>query len=131
MTRELLKSYNSIRAEIVSIRIRLKELRADAVSLGVNIDGMPRARAKGRPTEDVALRLIDTEKHYTERLNQLLSMEKEITYWLESVDDALVVSYVRLKYFQGLSDEDIESALYCSRSTLWRRLDKKLQQMKQ
>ena len=127
MTRKTLKDYRAIRAEVVSIKLRLKEIREEVSACGIKIDGLPNSSKINKPTEDVAVRLVEAEKKYSARLRFLLAKEKEINEWLNSIDDLLVVSYVRLKYFQCLDETEIETVLYCSRSTLWRRLEKHLE----
>lgn len=111
--------YRGIKAEISLIESRYNDLLSLSA---VPQSGIPSSGKIGKPTEDAAIKLEELIKRYKGRLDELLTIEKEILDFIDEIEDAELAAYVRAKYIEGKNEKELYEMFRYERTTLPKRL---------
>ena len=118
MTKEQLKSYGEIKAEIKQIKEALEELEARIYSPGVGrYDGMPHGGGTGDPMTDGAAKHIELEAKYRAKIAELEAAQLEIETVIEGLTGTERL-LMRARYIEGLKWEAVCVKIgYCWQDT--------------
>ena len=106
--------------------IKIKSLHHEIISLrsgtikGQSFDGMPKSPTNDNRTEDMNIRVVDRTKELYEEIDKIYKEQKEIIEWIESLEDPIENMVMRLLYIDGLSWNEVQIQLRCSRTTIKR-----------
>lgn len=124
MTRELLESYKSMKAEIVELKSRLEHLKDDE-SL-IDADTVLDYRSgHGIPKSIVGYdsgRYWRKHRKYDEKIKVLQEKCDMVEEWVEEIKESETRRIFRMAYLDGMSYTEIGRVLHVDRSSIGKRI---------
>ena len=113
MTKERLRHYKDLKNEIIKMRARIDEIESSVTSLrSPSFEGLPSAPNKNKsPVESAVASLIDLKSEYLYRLNDMVKEQKTIEEAIASLPGSTERQLMLMRYIDGLTWEDICTAL--------------------
>lgn len=107
MTKEDLRSYQTIKRERDQLRYQLEEIETALYYARAQcLDGMPGASMGGNPQEDLAIRHLELQEWYKTKLDELADRQMAIETAIESLDPTARM-LLRYRYIDGLKWEEV------------------------
>ena len=105
--REYLESYKQIQTRINVLRAEIERLRAEAESVSINLDGMPRGTATEDKMSRIVAEMTDLESTFTEELSGLYMKRMRIITQLGRLKNYKHQRLLQLRYIDCKSWEHI------------------------
>lgn len=115
--------------------IKIKSLHNEIISLrsgtvkGQSFDSMPKAKDNKNKSEELNIRVIDRTNELYQEISKIYEEQKETIEWIENLNDPIENLVMRLLYIDGLSWNEVQRELRCSRSTIKRARESALKKM--
>lgn len=119
--KEFLNQYRDCSRKLKSLEREINNLEesVDTIRSASDNDGMPHGNNIGRPTEDKAIKLVDTIAMYKDLYADAMLKRAEIFDVIMQVDD-IKHEVLYLRYVEGLHWEEICMRVYCSWNSVHR-----------
>lgn len=129
MTKELLESYRSKKAEIAELNNAL--LRLGTGETMIDNDTVLDLRS-GYPVPQSVVgvdwdKVFRTESRYKNRLSVLQEECQEVEDFVENIPDSLIRRIFRMYYIDGLPQREVARNVHMDKSSISRKIDKFLQ----
>lgn len=116
--KEYLEQYKHIKKRIEVLQDTIEQLRTEAESVSINLDGMPHGQGKGDRLERLAIQLADMESKLQEEMSGLWSKRMEIINLLGKMHNhkhqvLLHKRYIECKSWEVIAYEMGISWRYC------------------
>ena len=105
--KEYLESYRLIQTRINVLRAEIERLRAEAESVSINLDGMPRGTATEDKMSRIVAEMTDLESTFTEELSGLYMKRMRIITQLGRLKNYKHQRLLQLRYIDCKSWEHI------------------------
>lgn len=117
-----LESYQWKKKAIERLERKIDEIEETVGVNGVQYSDMPKAHTNSihRPTEEIALKLIDLKNQYEVKYDEALKKMQEVEALIISVDDPLLMSFLELRYIDGMTMEETAEELDMSDRHIYR-----------
>lgn len=115
--------------------IKIKSLHNEIISLrsgtvkGQSFDSVPKAKDNKNKSEELNIRVIDRTNELYQEISKIYEEQKETIEWIENLNDPIENLVMRLLYIDGLSWNEVQRELRCSRSTIKRARESALKKM--
>ena len=117
--KEYLMQIRSITIRVKRIQNDLEQLRADAASVGVNLDGMPRATGNTDRLAILAIKMAEYNTELQEELNKLLDERVKAIKMIKTLQpkqqSVLIEYYIHVKKWEQIAEEMDISVRHCHR----------------
>ncbi len=113
---------HDIRAHLDELE-NLNELSTASGAIRYDNDRVTGSAPSSAKWENVVVRLVDLENEIRKEVCELLDKHREIRDIIAQVEDADARAVLRMKYLALKSNNEIAAEMYCSKSTVLRRLD--------
>ena len=106
--------------------IKIKSLHREISSLrsgvlrGQSFDSMPKSKSNENQSEEFNIRVIDRSDELFKKIECIYKEQEELIEWIEKLEDPFENMVMRLLYIDGLSWNEVQIQLRCSRSTIKR-----------
>lgn len=107
IAKEYLLQYKCIDDRVKMLQAEVERLRADAESISINLDGMPRASSMNDKTARIAVLLAECETALTDELSKLWTMRIRIIGMLGELKETKYQRILHLRYIEGKTWETI------------------------
>lgn len=107
IAKEYLMQYQSIEERVRILQAEVERVRAEAESISVNLDGMPRGSMKNDKTARLAIRLAECETALVEELSKKWAKRMEIISRLGELRKPKYETILYSKYIEGKKWETI------------------------
>ncbi|MCM1213304.1 MAG: hypothetical protein NC331_11375 [Lachnospiraceae bacterium] len=124
MTREQLESYRSMKEEIAEFQYKLQHL-ADGDALVGNDVIMDYRSGYPVPQPVVGYdyeKYIRMKEHYQEKILKMQEETKDVEEFVEKIPDSLTRRIFRMKYIDGLSQQEIAARIHMDRSSISKKI---------
>lgn len=105
--KEYLQQYRTIEERVRILQAEVEKLRADAESMSINLDGMPRGSATNDKTARLAVMLAECESKLQSELSRLWSMRLEIVATISELREPKYQTILHSRYIEGKTWETI------------------------
>jgi len=122
MTYKELNSLFYIRKRIKQLRRRIIELTNEDGLKGANYDGMPHGSGVSSPVENIALKKAELIEQYNATLETEIRKEKEISAYIEAVEDSEIKLIMELRFLRFMTYEQIAAEIHLERTTVSKKL---------
>lgn len=115
--------------------IKIKSLHNEIISLrsgtvkGQSFDSMPKAKDNKNKSEELNIRVIDRTNELYQEISKIYEEQKETIEWIENLNDPIENLVMRFLYIDGLSWNEVQRELRCSRSTIKRARESAIKKM--
>lgn len=117
--KEYLTQIRSIAIRVRRIQNELEQLRADAASVSINLDGMPRVSGSTDRLAILAIKMAEYNTKLQEELNALLDEKVRAINMIKTLDPkqqtVLIEYYVHVKTWERIAEEMNISVRHCHR----------------
>ena len=117
--KEYLTQIRSIAIRVRRIQNELEQLRADAASVSINLDGMPRVSGSTDRLAILAIKMAEYNTKLQEELNTLLDEKVRAINMIKTLDPkqqtVLIEYYVHVKTWERIAEEMNISVRHCHR----------------
>ena len=117
--KEYLTQIRSIALRVKRIQNELEQLRADAASVSINLDGMPRATGNGDRLARLAIKMAEYNTELQEELNTLLDEKARAIKMIKTLppkqQTVLIEYYIHVKKWERIAEEMSISVRHCQR----------------
>lgn len=117
--REYLTQIRTIALRVRRIQNELERLRADAASVSINLDGMPRVSGNGDRLARLAIKMAEYNTELQEELNTLLDEKVRAINMIKTLDPkqqtVLIEYYIHVKTWERIAEEMNLSVRHCHR----------------
>lgn len=113
---------HEIRAQLAELQ-RLDDLKLGAGAIRYDNDRVTGSAPRSAKFEDTVVRLVDLQNDIRNEVAGLLDQHQEIRDVVAKVPDPEARAVLRMKYLALKSINEIAVELYCSKSTVFRRLE--------
>lgn len=117
--KQRLEALSFIDTKVRSKRRELIRLRSGVLK-GQTFDNMPKSKNNKNQSEDLNIFVIDRSEQLYKEIEGLYRERDELVQLIESLDDPLENIVMRLLFIDGLSWDEVQIELRCSRSTIKR-----------
>ncbi|MBE6817880.1 MAG: hypothetical protein E7517_01800 [Ruminococcaceae bacterium] len=125
VTKEDLKEYRTMKRELEQIKKRLYKMNSHVFD---DIDReMLSASVRKSSSRNALRKLVALKKEYSDRFEALLSKEKDIQAFIDSIEDRELATYIMMKYINDTevkSEEELGELFHYDRTTLPKRLNR-------
>lgn len=116
--KEYLESYKLIQTRINVLRAEIERLRAEAESVGINLDGMPKGQGSNDKLAQLAVQIADCESVLLEELSGLFTRKIRIISQLGKLKEhkhqlLLQKRYLECKSWETVAYEMDITSRYC------------------
>lgn len=128
MTKEMLESYVSKKAEIQELWYKLKHIREDDSIVGNDII-LDYTKGYPRPQAVIGLdwkKVYRMEGKYKRRLEELEKECLEIEEYIEAIADSMTRRIFRMRYIDGMSQSKVAKKVHASQSYVSKKISKNL-----
>lgn len=105
--KEYLQQYRSIDERVHILQAEVEKLRADAESMSINLDGMPRGSGTNDKTARLAVLLAECETALQNELSKLWSLRLEIVATIGELREPKYQAILYARYIEGKTWEVI------------------------
>lgn len=105
--KEYLRQFRQFGFRIKTIREEIMAIEEERDALSINIDGLPHSSGISDRTGNLAATLADMQENLTELNTEYWNQRQTIVKQINSLDDAICVRILMLRYVGGYSWEDI------------------------
>lgn len=109
--KEYLNQYRAIDERVHILQAEAEKLRADAESMSINLDGLPRGSGINDKTARLAVRMAECETVLQNELSNLWSKRMEIVNTISKLEVHKYQTILYARYIQGRTWEDISEEL--------------------
>ncbi len=117
--KQRLKALPFANIKIKSLHREISSLRS-GVLRGQSFDNMPKSKSNENQSEEFNIRVIDRSDELFKKIECIYKDQEELIEWIEKLEDPLENMVMRLLYIDGLSWNEVQIQLRCSRSTIKR-----------
>lgn len=115
--------------------IRIKSLHHEIISLrygtvkGQSFDGMPKSPSNDNRTEELNIHVIDKIDEIYKKIEREYQEQDDLIKAIENLSDPIENLVMRLLCIEGLSWNEVQRELRCSRSTIKRARESAIKKM--
>lgn len=102
----------SLHCEIINLR--------SGIMKGQNFDSMPKSQSNDNRTEEMNIKAIDRIAELYQEIEREYNEQEELVRAIEELEEPIENIVMRLLYIDGLSWNEVQIQLRCSRSTIKR-----------
>lgn len=117
--KQRLKKLPYANIKIKSLHRQINSLRS-GVLRGQSFDNMPKSKSNNNQTEEFNIKVIDRSDELFKEIEKIYKEQDELIRAIESIEDPFENIVMRLLYIDGLSWNEVQIQLRCSRSTIKR-----------
>lgn len=117
--KQRLKALPFANIKIKSLHREISSLRS-GVLRGQSFDSMPKSKSNENQSEEFNIRVIDRSDELFKKIECIYKGQEELIEWIEKLEDPFENMVMRLLYIDGLSWNEVQIQLRCSRSTIKR-----------
>ena len=117
--KQRLKALPFANIKIKSLHREISSLRS-GVLRGQSFDSMPKSKSNENQSEEFNIRVIDRSDELFKKIECIYKDQEELIEWIEKLEDPFENMVMRLLYIDGLSWNEVQIQLRCSRSTIKR-----------
>lgn len=117
--KQRLKALPFANIKIKSLHREISSLRS-GVLRGQSFDSMPKSKSNENQSEEFNIRVIDRSDELFKKIECIYKEQEELIEWIEKLEDPFENMVMRLLYIDGLSWNEVQIQLRCSRSTIKR-----------
>ena len=114
-----LKKLKFKNAKIQSLHCEIINLRS-GIMKGQNFDSMPKSQSNDNRTEEMNIKAIDRIAELYQEIEREYNEQEELVRAIEELEEPIENIVMRLLYIDGLSWNEVQIQLRCSRSTIKR-----------
>ena len=114
-----LKKLKFKNVKIQSLHCEIINLRS-GIMKGQNFDSMPKYQSNDNRTEEMNIKAIDRIAELYQEIEREYNEQKELVRAIEELEEPIENIVMRLLYIDGLSWNEVQIQLRCSRSTIKR-----------
>ena len=107
-----LRGYARITERIARLDKEIKDAEEDIELSAVNYDGMPKPSDTGKPTESLAVKLVDLKRQLEAVRTEKWRERKKIEDTIASVDDLMISKLLSMRYIDLMLWDDIADTLH-------------------
>ena len=117
--KQRLKALPYANIKIKSLHRQISGLKS-GVLRGQTFDSMPKSKSNKNQSEEFNIRVIDKSDELFKEIEKIYKEQDELIRAIESIEDPFENIVMRLLYIDGLSWNEVQIQLRCSRSTIKR-----------
>ena len=117
--KQRLKALPYANIKIKSLHRQISSLKS-GVLRGQSFDSMPKSKSNKNQSEEFNVRVIDKSDELFKKIEKIYKEQDELIEWIEDLEDPFENMVMRLLYIDGLSWNEVQIQLRCSRSTIKR-----------
>lgn len=117
--KQRLKALPYANIKIKSLYRQISSLKS-GVLRGQTFDSMPKSKSNKNQSEEFNIRVIDKSDELFKEIEKIYKEQDELIRAIESIEDPFENIVMRLLYIDGLSWNEVQIQLRCSRSTIKR-----------
>lgn len=114
-----LKKLKFKNVKIQSLHCEIINLRS-GIMKGQNFDSMPKSQSNDNRTEEMNIKAIDRIAELYQEIEREYNEQEELVRAIEELEEPIENIVMRLLYIDGLSWNEVQIQLRCSRSTIKR-----------
>lgn len=114
-----LKKLKFKNVKIQSLHCEIINLRS-GIMKGQNFDSMPKSQSNDNRTEEMNIKAIDRIAELYQEIEREYNEQEELVRAIEELEEPFENIVMRLLYIDGLSWNEVQIQLRCSRSTIKR-----------
>ena len=114
-----LKKLKFKNVKIQSLHCEIINLRS-GIMKGQNFDSMPKSQSNDNRTEEMNIKAIDRIAELYQEIEREYNEQEELVRAIEELEEPIENIVMRLLYINGLSWNEVQIQLRCSRSTIKR-----------
>lgn len=114
-----LKKLKFKNVKIQSLHCEIINLRS-GIMKGQNFDSMPKSQSNDNRTEEMNIKAIDRIAELYQEIEREYNEQEELVREIEELEEPIENIVMRLLYIDGLSWNEVQIQLRCSRSTIKR-----------
>ena len=114
-----LKKLKFKNVKIQSLHCEIINLRS-GIMKGQNFDSMPKSQSNDNRTEEMNIKAIDRIAELYQEIEREYNEQEELVGAIEELEEPIENIVMRLLYIDGLSWNEVQIQLRCSRSTIKR-----------
>lgn len=126
--KQRLKKLPYANIKIKSLNRQISSLRS-GVLRGQSFDSMPKSKSNENKTEEFNIKVIDRSDELFKEIEKIYKEQDELIRAIESIEDPFENIVMRLLYIDGLSWNEAQIQLRCSRSTIKRARERALENL--
>lgn len=117
--KQRLKALPYANIKIKSLHRQISSLKS-GVLRGQTFDSMPKSKSNKNQSEEFNIRVIDKSDELFKEIEKIYKEQDELIRAIESIENPFENIVMRLLYIDGLSWNEVQIQLRCSRSTIKR-----------